>query len=62
MAECFELMQQWSAAAEERDDRNVLNDAAREMVWILESWGRTDEASELEYRRASEFDEQMSLF
>ena len=62
IAECFELMQQWSAFAEERNDRKVLEEAAREMVWILESWGLAREAAELEYRRASEFDEQMSLF
>jgi hypothetical protein len=31
------------------------------MVWILESWGMTDEAQRLEYRRAMEYDEQMGL-
>jgi hypothetical protein len=62
MAECFELMQQWHAAAAERDDRAVLSESAREMVWILEGWGRTEEARRLEYRRATEFDEQMRLF
>ena len=62
MAECFELMQQWHAAAEEQDDRAVLSESAREMVWILEGWGRTEEAERLENRRATEFDEQMRLF
>ncbi|HXB69779.1 MAG TPA: TIR domain-containing protein [Candidatus Acidoferrales bacterium] len=62
MAECFELMQQWHAAAGERDDRAVLSESAREMVWILEGWGRTEEAERLEYVRATEFDQQMRLF
>jgi len=62
LAECFELMQQWHAAAEEEGDRTVLEESAREMVWILEGWGRTAEAERLEYRRATEFDEQMRLF
>ena len=61
VAECFELMRQWHELAEERGDRNVLDESAREMVWILESWGMTDEAHRLEYRRATEYDEQMGL-
>jgi len=62
LAECFELMQQWHAAALEEEDRAVLSESAREMVWILEGWGRTDEAESLEWHRATEFDEQMRLF
>jgi hypothetical protein len=62
IAECFELMQQWYAAAELEDDRAVLNEAAREMVWILEGWGRTEEAERLEYQRTAEFEEQMRLW
>jgi len=62
IAECFELMQQWYAVAEEEDDRAVLSEAAREMVWILEGWGRVEEAERLEYRRVTEFEEQMKLF
>ena len=62
MAECFELMQQWHAAAGEQDDRAVLSEAAREMVWILEGWGRNEEAEQIEHWRATEFDEQMRLF
>ena len=61
IAECFELMRQWHDAAEERGDRAVLDESSRELVWILESWGMTDEAQYLEYRRATEFDEQMGL-
>jgi hypothetical protein len=55
-------MQQWYAAAEIEDDRAVLNEAAREMVWILEGWGRTEEAERLEYQRTAEFEEQMRLW
>jgi len=61
LAECFELMEQWHGAAQSRGDRRVVDEAAREMVWILEAWGRTDEAGRLDYRRASECDEQMML-
>lgn len=62
LAECYELMQQWHDLAQEWEDRWVLNESAREMVWILEGWGRTEEAKQLEVVRASEYDEQMSLF
>ncbi len=61
IAECRELMAQWHAAAEARDDRKALDESARELVWILESWGRSDEAYRLDYLRATEFDEQMGL-
>ena len=61
IAECYEIMQQWRAAAEARHDRKALDESAREMVWILDSWGRSAEARRLDYQRASEFDEQMPL-
>jgi hypothetical protein len=61
IAECHEMMAQWHAKAEARDDRKVLDESARELVWILESWGRPDEAYQLDYLRATEFDEQMGL-
>lgn len=62
VAECYELMQQWHALAEKRGDRDAANESAREMVWILESWGRTEAAEEVEDYRAREYDEQMRLF
>jgi hypothetical protein len=62
IAECFELMRQWNEAAEEREDRKALEESAREMVWILESWGMQEEAARLEYRRATEYADQMALF
>jgi hypothetical protein len=62
LAECFEIMTQWRAMAEERDDRPVVDEASRELVWILDGWGRTEEARQLEQTRAMEFDEQLPLF
>ena len=62
LAECFEIMTEWRAMAEERDDRTVVDEASRELVWILDGWGRTAEARQLEQTRAMEFDEQLPLF
>lgn len=61
IAELYELMQQWHTGAESRDDRAVLDESARELVWILEGWGMAEEAHRLDYRRATEFDDQMML-
>jgi hypothetical protein len=61
LAECFELMQHWIALAEDRKDGPVQEEATRELVWILETWGRTTEAAQLDYRRAAAFDEQIPL-
>ncbi|MBZ5626167.1 MAG: toll/interleukin-1 receptor domain-containing protein [Acidobacteriia bacterium] len=61
LAECYELMQEWHAAAQVHGDRKVLDESAREMVWILEGWGREEEARSLDRRRAIEFDDQMHL-
>lgn len=61
MAELHELMQQWHSAAEDEDDRAALDESAREIVWILEAWGRADEAHAVDYDRACRFDDQMML-
>lgn len=61
VAEKFELLEQWHALARERADRPILEESAREMVWILEGWDRIEEARRLEYRRAAEYDQQMAL-
>jgi len=61
LAECFELMQQWYDAAESRGDRGAMDEAAREMVWIMDAWGWHEEAGLLDHRRAAQCDEQMSL-
>jgi hypothetical protein len=61
-AELFELMHQWHNFAELENDRKALDEAARELVWIFEGWGMDEEARLWERRRASEYDDQMSLF
>jgi hypothetical protein len=60
-AERFEVMEHWAALAESRGDDAIQEEATREMVWILESWGRTVDAAKLDFRRATAFDEQMPL-
>jgi hypothetical protein len=62
LAECFEIMTQWRAMAEEHDDRPVVDEASRELIWILEGWNRTEDARHFEQVRAQEFDEQLPLF
>jgi hypothetical protein len=61
IAECYEIVQCWHEAAQVIGDRAALDESARELVWILISWDRADEARSLDYRRACEFDEQMLL-
>jgi hypothetical protein len=61
IAELYELMQQWHSLAEDECDRAALDESAREIVWILEAWGRADEAQALEFDRACKFDDQMML-
>lgn len=62
IAECHELMEQWRSAAELRRDRSVMNEAAREMIWILQAWGREEDAWRLDYQRVVEYGDQMWLF
>jgi hypothetical protein len=62
LAECYELMQQWNELAQEREDPAPQDESAREIVWILDSWGREQEARQIDLRRATEFDEQLPLF
>jgi hypothetical protein len=61
LAESFELLEKWHALAEALADRRILEESAREMVWILEGWDRLEEARRLEYRRATQYDDQMAL-
>jgi hypothetical protein len=62
IAELYDLMQAWSAMAQSREDRDAQEESMREIVWILEGWELGEEARRMEFRRASEFDEQMPLF
>ena len=61
IAECCELMAQWRAAAEARGDFAAENEAVREIVWILEGWGRLKEAEAWYISRPCEFDGQLRL-
>jgi hypothetical protein len=61
IAELYDLMQAWAAMARAREDRVAQDEAAREIVWIMEGWGQTDEARRVEFRRSAELDEQMPL-
>lgn len=61
LAECYELMQQWNDLARACDDPRAIEESTREMIWILEGWGRLDEARQLDLHRATEFDEQLPL-
>jgi hypothetical protein len=61
IAELYDLMQAWAAMAESRADRPAQEEAMRELVWILEAWELDEDARRVEFRRASEFDEQMPL-
>ena len=61
IAECYELMELWRAQADERNDLTALDEASRELAWILEGWGEMDDARMMEYRRAERCEEQMLL-
>jgi hypothetical protein len=61
LAEAFEVLQDWSGAGERLGDRRVLEDCAWEQMWILEHWGRTDEARELDIIRQEHFADQMAF-
>ena len=61
VAESFELLSMWHALAEARGDRRILEESAREMVWILEGWDQLEEARRMEHKRATLYDDQMAL-
>jgi len=61
IAELYDLMQAWAAMAKAHQDRIAQDEAAREIVWILEGWGQPDEAKRVDFRRSAELDEQMPL-
>jgi hypothetical protein len=62
MAESCEVMERWRALAERHNDDATQNEAARELVWILEGWGRGEEAAKIDYARGTAFDQQLPLF
>ena len=61
LAEAFDILQDWSRAAERHADRRVLEDCAWEQIWILEHWGRTREARELDGVRRERYADQLSF-
>jgi len=61
LAEAFEILEDWSRAARQLGDRRVLEDCAWEQVWILEHWGRTGEAHEIDRTRREQYADQMSF-
>jgi hypothetical protein len=61
LAEAFEMLQDWSRTATQRGDRRVLEDCAWEQIWILEHWGRSSEARELDDIRRERYADQMPL-
>ena len=61
LAEAFEILQDWQRAAEQHGDRRVLEDCAWEQIWILEQWGRTSEARQLDTIRREHFADQMAF-
>jgi hypothetical protein len=60
-AETFEMVEGISRAAEGREDRRMLEDCSREQVWILESWGRTEEAQRIFHSRRALYEDQMQF-
>ena len=61
LAEAFEILEEWSLAAEQRSDRHVLDDCAWEQIWILEHWGRYDEARALDGIRRKQYADQLAF-
>jgi hypothetical protein len=61
LAEAFEILQDWQRAADQQGDRRVLEDCAWEQIWILEHWGRTSEARELDTIRREHYADQMAF-
>lgn len=61
LAEADELLQSWFARAEQKGDRRVLEECAWERLWILEQWGREDEARRLDDYRRSTLQDQMTF-
>ena len=61
LAEAFEILQEWQRAAERLGDRRVLEDCAWEQIWILEHWGRTSEARQLDTIRRENYADQMAF-
>jgi hypothetical protein len=60
-AEVFEMLEVVSRVARRKEDRRMLEDCSREQVWILESWGQTDEAQRIFHSRRVLYEDQMQF-
>jgi len=58
-AELYEMMERWRELADMEGDDDAYDEAGRELVWILEAWGRTEEAELIDIRHRTEFVQQM---
>jgi len=61
LAEADELIERWFTCAERRGDRRILDECARERIWILEKWDRSEEAQQLERYRLAMAADQLSF-
>jgi TIR domain len=60
-AEAFEIVKAVQPEAERREDRRTLEDSSREQVWILESWGRDEEAELIRRTHRALYADQMQF-
>jgi hypothetical protein len=60
-AEVFEMLKTVLPEAERREDRRTLEDCSREQVWILESWGRDEEAEMIRRTHCAPYADQMQF-
>ena len=61
LSEAFEILEAWSRVAEQKSDRHVLEDSAWEQIWILEHWGRSNEARALDGLRRKHYSDQLAF-
>lgn len=60
-AEAFEILKAVLPEAERRNDRRTIEDCSREQVWILESWGRDEEAEMIHRTHYALYADQMQF-
>jgi hypothetical protein len=59
LGEAFDILDLLYREAQARQDRRVLEECAWEQAWILERWGRHEEAAALHARRRAQFADQL---
>lgn len=60
-AEAFEILKAVLPEAERREDRRMLEDCTRERAWILESWGRDEQAELIRRTHRALYADQMQF-